>query len=113
MDQHLIKVTTSFQHTWLIELKQDPFSEENNILFGDTLRLSIAKNDSYYFSENIALTYKKEILSKEKLTKSEIEFFHYMRNAQEKNFSKTLATKYDIEHYVAQTNPSDILEENH
>ncbi|MBO0439407.1 hypothetical protein [Candidatus Enterococcus ikei] len=112
MDQHLIKVTTTFHHTWMIDLKKDPFSEENNILFGDTLRLSIAKNDSYYFSENIALTYKKEILSKEKPTESEIEFFHYMRTAKEKTFSKTLAAKYDIEQYVAQANPSELLEVN-
>ncbi|MBM7690179.1 hypothetical protein [Enterococcus ureilyticus] len=41
MKQNLIKITTTFHNTWLVDQKKDLFSEENNILFGDTLRLSI------------------------------------------------------------------------
>ncbi|EOI00793.1 hypothetical protein UAW_00060 [Enterococcus haemoperoxidus ATCC BAA-382] len=106
MEQTVTKVTTSFHNTWLVDLKKDHFSEENEILFGDTLRLSIAKNDSYFFSEAIALTYNKEVLSKETPTASEIAFFNYMKTAQEKAFSKSLATKYNLEQYLVST-PSD------
>ncbi|MEI5992719.1 hypothetical protein [Candidatus Enterococcus mansonii] len=100
MAQNLIKITTSFHNTWLIDLKQDSFSEKNDILFGDTLRLSISKNDSYFFSEAVPLTYNKEVLSKEPPTENDILFFNYMKLVQEKMFSKALATKYAIEEYV-------------
>ena len=100
MTQKLIKITTTFHNTWLIDLKKDSFSKENNILFGDTLRLSISKNDSYYFSESVPLTYDKEILSKEQPTESEINFFNYMKKVEEKTFSKSLAAKYTIDQYV-------------
>lgn len=105
MGQNLIKVTTSFHNTWLIDLKSDTFSKKNNILFGDTLRLSISKSDSYYFAEAIALTYSKEIVAREKPTESEVAFFHYMKTVEEKIFSKKLATKYGVEHYVV---PEDL-----
>ncbi|MGX7149024.1 hypothetical protein [Enterococcus ureasiticus] len=112
MKQNLIKVTTTFHNTWLIDLKKDSFSEENKIIFGDTLRLSIAKNDSYYYSEAIALTYEKEILFREQPTESEIEFFNYMKEVQEKSFSKALAAKYNIELYtVPSLNIDDSVEE--
>ncbi|ALS37859.1 hypothetical protein ABID30_000473 [Enterococcus rotai] len=100
MEQKLIKITTTFHNTWLINEKEDRFSRENNILFGDTLRLSISKNDSYYFSEAIALTYEKEILEKTKPSESEIAFFQYMKEVQEKNYSKSLTEHYHIEQYV-------------
>ncbi|ALS00432.1 hypothetical protein ATZ33_03305 [Enterococcus silesiacus] len=100
MEQNLIKITTTFHNTWLVSQKKDTFSEENDILFGDTLRLSISKNDSYFFSEAIALTYNKEILSREMPTDSEIEFFDYMKMAEEKMFSKSLAAKYGVQAYV-------------
>ncbi|WP_086313395.1 hypothetical protein A5821_000874 [Enterococcus sp. 7F3_DIV0205] len=112
MEQHLIKIRTTFHNTWLINLKKDSFSEENNILFGDTVRLSISKNDSYYFSEAIALTYDKEILSREQPTTTEIDFFNYMKVVQERMFSKALATKYGIEHYIIPTAPIDDLEKD-
>ncbi|WP_430607899.1 hypothetical protein IGJ55_001457 [Enterococcus sp. AZ170] len=88
MKQNLIKITTTFHNTWLVDQKKDLFSEENNILFGDTLRLSILKNDSYYFSEEIALTYYKEILVTEEPTESESAFFYYM--IYEKSSRKSL-----------------------
>lgn len=111
MKQSLKKVTTTFHNTWLIEHKNDSFSEENNILFGDTLRLSIAKNDSYYFSEEIALTYHKEILSEEEPTESETAFFYYMKEVQEKAFSKSLAAKYNLEQYIVDTQAIEVLAE--
>lgn len=101
--QKLVKVTTTFQNTWLIKLKNNPFSEKNTILFGDTLRLSITKNDSYYFAESIGLTYDKDVISKDLPTENDIAFFNYMKKAQEKMFSKALATKYDIANYVRST----------
>ncbi|MDA9471974.1 hypothetical protein [Enterococcus sp. 5H] len=101
--QKLVKVTTTFQNIWLIDLKDELFSEKNTILFGDTLRLSISKNDSYYFSESIGLTYDREIISKDLPTENEIAFFNYMKKAQEKMFSKTLANKYDIAKYIRST----------
>lgn len=107
MNQNLIKVTTTFQNTWLINLKKDAFADENDILFGDTLRLSISKNDSYYFSEAIALTYSKDILSIDEPTEGEIEFFYAMKIAQEKMFSKTLAAKYGLEKYLIPTLATD------
>ncbi|MBO0447133.1 hypothetical protein JZO78_12350 [Enterococcus ureilyticus] len=103
MKQNLIKITTTFHNTWLVDQKKDLFSEENNILFGDTLRLSILKNDSYYFSEEIALTYYKEILVTEEPTESESAFFYYMKKVQEKVYSKSLAENYQIEQYLSET----------
>ncbi|MEI5992103.1 hypothetical protein A5881_003659 [Enterococcus termitis] len=100
MEQHLVKITTTFHNTWLVSQKSDAFSEKNDILFGDTLRLSISKNDSYFFSKAIALTYNQEILSREIPTDSEIEFFDYMKMVEEKSFSKSLAAKYGLEAYI-------------
>lgn len=109
MEQKLIKITTTFHNTWLIDEQEDSFSKQNNILFGDTLRLSISKNDSYYLAEAIALTYEKEILAREKPTESEIEFFQYMKEVQEKAYSKSLAEKYHLERYVVSTTAADEL----
>ncbi|MBO0468923.1 hypothetical protein JZO66_00085 [Enterococcus sp. DIV0242_7C1] len=100
MMENIIKVSTKFHNTWLIDVKKDSFAKENKILFGDTLRLSIAKGDSYYFAENIALTYEKEIISKETPTKDELHFFEYMRMNKEKTFSNSLAAKYGIQQYI-------------
>lgn len=96
----LIKVTTVFQNTWLVNQKKHPFSQKNKILFGDTLRLSISKNDSYYFSKSIGLAYENELLTIESPTKKEIAFFNFMENTREKAFSKSLATKYELETYL-------------
>lgn len=98
--ENIIKVSTKFHNIWLIDVKKDSFAKENRILFGDTLRLSIAKGDSYYFAENIALTYEKEIISKETPTKDELHFFEYMRKNKEKIFSNSLAAKYGIQQYI-------------
>jgi hypothetical protein len=100
MSKNLIKIVTSFQNTWLIDVKKELFYEENQILFGDTLRLSISKNDSYYFAENIGLTHEKDILSKETPTEEEITFFNNMRSEREKIFSLALAKKHNIHHYI-------------
>ncbi|EOL44167.1 hypothetical protein [Enterococcus caccae] len=112
MEQKLIKITTTFHNTWLIDVKEDDFSKENNILFGDTLRLSISKSDSYYFAEAIALTHEREILTKEKPSNSEFEFFQHMKKVQEQNYSKGLAEKYHIEGYVLSTIATDNLKTN-
>ncbi|WP_348920108.1 hypothetical protein [Enterococcus rotai] len=109
MEQKLIKITTTFRNTWLIDEQEDSFSKQNNILFGDTLRLSISKNDSYYLAKAIALTYEKEILAREKPSESEIEFFQYMKEVQEKAYSKSLAEKYNIERYVVSTTVANEL----
>lgn len=100
MDINLIKLTTTYHNTWLIDLKKDTFSKKNGILFGDTLRLSISKTDSYYFSEAVGLTYEKEVLTKEQPSDSEIAFFQYMKIVKEQVYSKTLAAKYNLEHYL-------------
>ncbi|GGC83827.1 hypothetical protein [Enterococcus wangshanyuanii] len=108
MMENIIKISTNFHNTWLINVKKDSFAKENKILFGDTLRLSIAKGDSYYFAENIALTYEKDIISKETPTKEELKFFIYMEKNKEKIFSNSLAAKYDIQQYIRHTTTSSL-----
>jgi hypothetical protein len=104
MQKTLLKITTSFQNTWLVHVKHDSFSDENDILYGDTLRLSITPQDTYYFSAEIGLTYKKEILSTEIASNHEVAFFTYMAEIQEKAYSKSLARKYHIEDYIIEPN---------
>lgn len=104
MQETILKITTTFQNTWLIQVKHDSFSEANHILYGDTLRLSITPQDTYYFSADIGLTYKKEILTTEIASDHEIAFFTYMATAQEKNYSKALAAEYHLEDYIREQN---------
>ncbi|MTD39111.1 hypothetical protein GIX45_10755 [Erwinia sp. CPCC 100877] len=103
MNATILKITTTFQNTWLIQVKKDSFSEANQILYGDTLRLSITPQDTYYVATDIGLTYVKELLTIETPSDKEVAFFNYMSAIQEKAYSKTLAAEYDIEAYIKET----------
>lgn len=96
----LNKITTIGGSVYLFIDIPHEIRNRNNIASGESVLLTIYENDKFYFSSDINLVNYDSIISKEKPTDKEKEFFEYVKEEKEVKLNKALLNEYGIAQYI-------------
>lgn len=90
------KILSDQQLYWLVEVTEDRVDS----LFGNAIVLTRDFIDTMYFTENIGIIRKKNIVEEFAPSENELAFFEYCRKNKEFPLTKELLRKYDLLSYV-------------
>lgn len=97
MIKNLIKVISK-NEVYIVEQKESA-KRSNGILYGNAVRTSINKTDSYYFATDIQIIHKDSILTTEEVSNDESMFFEWLRSEKEVPFSRKLVNLYTLKDF--------------